>query len=677
MPAPLALTDAQLEALRAACDALVPALDVPGDADGYWRRAASDLDVAGAIAELLGGLSEPVQREFVQLLDLLASPLLGLTWGGPMRPLAALAPAQREAVLQRWSRHFVPTFRKGFAALKKLTGMLYFGMAAPGRPNPNWPSIGYPGPPPPPASVPPRRLTPLRPTQPTTLTCDTVVVGSGAGGGVVAGELAAAGDDVIVVEKGPYLDRADYDGLEVPALARMYEQRGALTTADGAVSVLAGSCLGGGTTINWAGAFRTPEEVLEEWAREHALPHLLTPDFREAFVRLEEALEIGTDRGRHNAQNEALVRGCRALGYPVEDIPRNTRRPADEAEWRALGFSPFGDRYGTKRGMLETYLARAAEHGARILADTEVERVLLVGGEAVGVEGVYRPADGPPVRVTVRARRVVVAAGAIHTPALLLRSGIVHEHLGRHLHLHPTVSVAARYPDPVEPWYGPMMSAVSNAFTHLDGPYGPKLETPPIHAGILGLALPWAGGRAYKAAMRHARHVGAFIVLTRDRDGGEVRLDAAGRPVLHYRLSRFDAAHLLRGVVEAARIHLAAGAEEVYFPHHRAATLRRGDDPEVFFAELPRWGWSPNRFALFSAHQMATARMGGDAARHPVAPDGQVRGTRSLYVADASAFPSASGANPMLSVQALAWYTAQGLKASSGARRVSNLAQAA
>ncbi len=655
-------TPRRLDALRAACDAFVPRLDRADDPDGFWARAASDLDVAGRVVELVEALPEAQQKEFAQLLDLLASPLVGLTWGGPLKPLAALGPAQREALFRRWSTHFVPAFRKAYLTLKKLSGMLFYGWSEPGCPNPNWEAIGYPGPSELPPPAPGGAVDVLRPTQDVTLTCDTVIVGSGAGGGVVAGELAAAGEDVIVVEKGPYVDRDGYDGLEVRAMERMYEDRGALVTADGGVSVLAGSCLGGGTTVNWAGAFRTPEYVLEQWAAEHDLPHVLSPSFRAGFDALEERLSIGTE-GRHNPQNQALADGCRALGYHVADIPRNQRAPATEAEWRGLGFSPFGGRQGLKQGMLHTFLAAAFEHGARLLASTEVERVRIEGGQATGVEAVFRPEGGRPVRVTVRARRVVVAAGAIHTPALLARSGVEHEHLGEHLFLHPTVGVAARYARPMEPWHGPMMSAVSNEFTKLDGRYGPKLETPPLHPGMMALALPWAGGQQHKEAMLAARRTGSFIVLTRDRDGGCVRTDASGRPVLHYRLGRFDREHLLRGIAEAARVHLAAGAEEVLMPHNSAPVLRRGDATEDALNRMARWGWSPNRFPLFSAHQMGTCRMGGDAARHPVRPDGGVRGVRGLYVADASVFPASSGANPMLSIMALARHTAQGLKA--------------
>lgn len=654
----------QLEALRLVCDTLVPALDRPDDPAGLWARRASDLNVPEQIAALVVELGEADVRELAQLLDLLNNRLLGLTWGGPLKPVGALTPAERERMLQRWSTSPVPLLRKAFGSLRKLTGFFFYGASTPDAPNPNWSALAYPGPPAPPEPEP--LLQTIAPDRDLTLTCDTVVVGSGAGGGVVAGELAAAGADVIVVEKGPYLPRQHLGGREVAAMERMYERKGALTTADGAVNVLAGSCLGGGTTVNWSGSFRTPKDVLRQWAEAHAAPHFLSPAFERGFDVLEAALHVGTDRGRHNPQNEALRRGAAALGYATEDIPRNTLRPRTEAAWQRLGYSGFGDISGLKQGVTANYLRLAARHGARLLADTEVERVLIEGGQAVGVVGTYRGDDGRMHRVTVRAQRVVVAAGALHTPALLQRSGVRHPHLGRHLFLHPVVAVAARYPEPIAPWHGPVMSVVSNQFAHLDGGYGVKLETPPLHPGILGLGLTWQSGTQHKATLEGADHVGAFIVLTRDRDGGRVTLDRRGQPVLRYRLSPYDRRHLLRGMQEAARIHAAAGAEEVFLPHNRAVSFRCEAGPaalERFLDGALRWRWAPNAFQLFSAHQMGTCRMGGDAQRHPVAPDGQVRGTRNLYIADASTFPTASGANPMLSIQAIAWYTAQHLKA--------------
>lgn len=658
------LSDRHLATLRAVCDAFVPAVTQSPDPHGFWGRRASDLGVAEHIVELVGSLGAGDQKELVQLLTLMSSPALGATWRGPLKPFTALTEAQRETLLRRWSVSPLLPIRKGYLSLKKVSAIFFYGYAETNAPNPNWPALGYPGPTAPPAEY-DRPIEPIVPNGDLTLTCETVVVGSGAGGGVVAGELAEAGQDVIVIEKGPYVDRDAFEGLELAAMDRMYEQRGALVTRDGAVGVLAGSCVGGGTTVNWAGAFRTPDAILQQWADAHDAPHFASASFQQSLSTLERELSVGADAGtRHNAQNAALERGCQALGYHVEDIPRNQRPPENEAEWQRIGFSPYGDRDGLKQGTLPTFLQRATAHGARILADTTVERVTMEGGRATGVTGFYE-AHGKRFRVTVRAQRVVVAAGSLHTPALLIRSGVQHPHLGRHLFFHPTVAVAARYPDPTEPWFGPMMSAVSNEFAHLDGRYGPKLETPPTHVGLLGLALPWRSGAQHKAVMAQADHIGSFIVLTRDRDSGRVTVGRNGQPLLHYRLSAYDRDHMLRGIAEAARIHLAAGAEEVFFPHNTAPAFSRDQSEaalDTFLADLPRWGWRPNQYPLFTAHQMGTCRMGGRAADHPVAPDGQVRGVAGLYVADASCFPESSGVNPMLSVQAIAHHTAQGLK---------------
>jgi choline dehydrogenase-like flavoprotein len=248
----------------------------------------------------------------------------------------------------------------------------------------------------------------------------------------------------------------------------------------------------------------------------------------------------------------------------------------------------------------------------------------------------------------------------------LIRSGLQHPHIGRHLNLHPTVSVAARYNDVMNPWWGNMMSALSNQVAQVDGLYGAKLETPPVHTGLMGMALPWISGRQHKEAVLQAKHFGAFIVLTRDRDGGRVTVDKRGNPVLDYTISNYDLNHLLKGIEAASQLHVAAGAEELYFPHNSFKTFKssRGEAAlKAMMAEMPHWGWKANQFPLFTAHQMASCRMGGNRATHPVSPSGETYEVKNLYVADASAFPECSGANPMLSTQTLAYYVAQAIKA--------------
>ncbi len=659
-PSSMTLSEKHLSTLRAVCDALIPSISSASDQHGFWRLKASDFETAEKIAIALDHLSEAQQQEFVQLLDILSSPLLGLTWFGALKSVNNLSQTQAETMLQRWSRSPIAPLRQGFHALKKLTTFLMYGYSDESTTNPTWAAIKYPGPLSKPPLDKPRPIVPLDLRQDQALTCDVVIVGSGAGGGVVAGELAEAGFDVIVVEKGKYGSERDFTQREAEMIAAYYEAGGAYSTKDGSVSIFAGACLGGGTTINWSAALRTPDYVLEEWAKNHANPHFLTPEYQRSFEAIEAATHVDTAESNHNLQNQALERGAKALGYHTTTIPRNSNGCAAH-DCTMCGYCSLGCQQGTKMGVLKTFLERANAKGARFLVETDVEKVLIREGKAVGVL-----ARSAGKNITINAKFVVVAAGSIHTPALLLRSGLQHEHIGKHLHLHPTVSVAGIYAEPMNAWWGNMMTALSNEITHITGNWGAKLETPPIHSGLLGMALPWLSGRGHKEGMLKAARVGAFIVLTRDRDGGSITVDKRGRPVAHYHVSNFDLAHLQRGIQEAARIHLQAGAEEVYFPHNHQApfSLKQGSQAlETKLRELPSWKWRPNDFPLFSAHQMGTCRMGGNRATHPVSPEGETYEVKNLFIADSSPFPEASGANPMLSIQTMAYFTAQGLKA--------------
>lgn len=657
------LTARQTEIIRALADTLIPTIQgTERHPQDFWERKGSEVIEATDIAEALAGLSPAVQQEFMQLLQLMDSPLLGLMWNGPWKGFLNLTPGQRTRMLEQWTNSKIGLARKGMASLKKIFTFLYYTKPLPHR-NPNWQALGYPGPLD--ESAPPsREKLPLYHPKEDHITCEVLVIGSGAGGGVVAGELAAAGKDVLVVEKGPYLDRPEYNQLEAEMVSTMYESRGALTTQDGGVTVFAGSCLGGGTTINWAGSFDTPDYILHEWATEHGLPDLTDASFRSAQQAVARAIGVNTQYRWHNHQNQALQDGSRALGHEPKLIPRNERGLSRE-DFQGLGFSAFGDRYGKKQGTLATYLREATAHGARVLPNTNITRITHAQGRATGAEGYLDQGNGPrPIRIT--AKRVVVSAGAIHTPVLLRKSGLRHPHLGQHLYFHPTVAVSAFYGKVNDPaWTGPMMSVVNDHFSQLTGNYGFKLETPPAHVGLSALALPWINGDEHKRMMLKLTQLSHFIVLVRDREGGSVSVDKHGFPRLRYKPSKFDMAHLLRGMQEAARIHCAAGAEEVIFPHYALYRMACNEDEanrESFLQSIPSWGWKPNQYALFSAHQMGTARMGGNAKTHPVAPNGETREVKNLFVADASLFPAASGVNPMLTIMTLAHLVAQGLK---------------
>jgi len=661
------LSPAEFRILEVICETFLPSLEPPpGSSDAlsaYYRRSAKDLHVAMLVAETLGNEDVDKQAEFRQLLALFAGSVGGLLLIGKPKPFSELSLEQREKYLLALANSPLAQLRQGYQALKRLAGFIFFSVPDAQGSNPNWEIIDYEAPLPAPDV--PLPIKPYAITQDTVLDCDAVVIGSGAGGGVVAGELARAGKNVIVLEMGGYNNEANFTLQEAQAMPELYLKRGTLTSKDLGLVVLAGSTLGGGTVVNWTTSFRTPENILDEWAQTSGLQDFTESALQNSFAAVERRISVNTENSTHNRQNQLLYEGCRELGYHVGSLRRN----AVGCEQRC-GTCGFGCRYGCKQSTLKTYLQDAYDAGARLITRCRVNEVKIQNGRASGVEATVTDAEsGNLYSVTVHAKAVIVAAGSICSPALLLRSCVENKHIGRHLKLHPVTSIGGVYPEKVYPWQGVMQSAYTDEFGYLNGNYGYKLEVPPAHPGLIGLSTSWYSARDYRERMIKAAQLATIVILTRDRGEGTVTLDRHGEPVIDYVTSVFDRRHLLHGMRQAARIHIAAGASEVLSLHNKPTQLKQ---PEVgriserewrnFDALLERRGMGVNRLMAFSAHQMGTCRMGADPAQSVVDGNCRVHGVEGLFVCDGSVFPAASGVNPMLSIMALAHRASQYIK---------------
>jgi choline dehydrogenase-like flavoprotein len=630
------------QVLRALADTLVPG--------GQAVRLADHMD------ETIASLPHRTDRqELTRLLALLESRFVNTLLAGIPRPFTGMSAPERERYLRGWATSRLPLRRRAFQALKRMATVIYYtARDASGRSNPAWPRLGYPGPlGPPPAT--PKRLRPLEITQDETLQCDVVVVGSGAGGGVIAGELAARGKDVVVLERGGYYNESEFTHYEGEMLARLYDAGGMLTSDDLALVILQASCLGGGTVVNYTTAFHTPDAVRQQWAREHGLPHYTSQEFAHSLDAVAQRLGVNTDHSRPSGRDAVLIRGLEALGWHHGLLPRDVRGCSQDDD---CGYCAYGCRRGAKQSTMLTYLQDAADRDARIIANAYVDRVAIEWGRATGVAAiVHSPHGARAYSVAVRAKAVVVAGGSVHSPALLLRSGVTLPALGQHLALHPGTAVFGLMPEATRPWAGTLQAHYSDQFADLDGGYGFKLETVPVHPSLFALAVPWESGTQHAEAMAQLSHTALAAILLRDRDGGRVRVDAQGRPVVSYRLSGYDAGHLRRGLEESARLLEAAGAQEIWAPHARMISYRpdAGERARARWLDaLDRGGFGPNQIQLASFHQMATCRMGGRASDSVVNADNQVWGIPGLYVADASTFPSSSGVNPMLTIMGIA-----------------------
>lgn len=528
--------------------------------------------------------------------------------------------------------------------------------------NPVWSSLGYELPEGHAAAPALLRVTTIR--RDTDLDFDVLVVGSGAGGGAVADEMAAAGKHVGVLESGGGMQSPDFSPNE-EAGRRLFQDQGMTATRDLGVGILSGATLGGGTTVNWSTSLVLPAHIREEWARLSGCRFFTGESFEQAFDAVKKRLSVGLDESVVNRNNAKLRDGCEALGYRWCVLPRNARG-CDPA---FCGYCTFGCSRNAKQSSAVTFLREAQKRGATVITNCRAERVMIDGGRVTGVEAVATdPETGARHAVRVRAPVVVVAAGALNTPVLLMRSGLTLRALGRNLFLHPTAVVAGTYEgEEILPWVGPPQTIMSDEFAELSGDYGFRLETAPAHPGLMASALPWFDAQDHRSRMQRLARTGLFIALVRDRAPGRVRAGRGGRPVIEYSPGKLERGLLRRGVQEAARVHWAAGAREILSPHTRKHCFRRTSESraavEEFCSQLAREPVDHNWMAVYSAHQMGTARMGSSARDAVCDAEGEVFGVKNLFVADASAFPASSGVNPMLTIMALSKHTAQCIRA--------------
>lgn len=598
--------------------------------------------VADTIIAELEAVGRPkLVDDLVLFLKLIEQPLVNLAVAGRPTRFSELDSTDRERYLLGWADSALPLRRSAFQAVKRLALFVAYSRSSGGA-NPLWPETGFARPALAPLPVRPAPLAMLAATAGDVLEADAIVVGSGAGGGVAAAELAAHGRKVLVLEQGALSTESDFDGDEAKGAARLFWGRQLLTTEDLALSVFAGHTVGGGTVVNWSTSLRLPAEIRSEWTA--AGLDGMDRDLDEHYDAVERRIDIDTDESQPNVPNALLAKGLDALGLPWTAIPRNVKGCGD------CGPCGYGCRRGAKQSTLVTYLADACASGAEIIAGCHVDRVTTSNGRVTGIAGSVVGGAG----IRALAPLVVLAGGAIGTPALLLRSGLGGSNTGSGLHLHPVAPVAGLYDERVRMWSGVPQAVVSDAFARLDGAYGFRLEIPSALLGVLSASLPWRSAAEHRSLVARADHASVIIPIVRDRESGRITVDRQGRALVHYRVRGQTARHVVRSIVEGARVHLAAGAREVRTLHTDPLRLGPGDDVERFARDVVGRGVGRNRLAMFSAHPMSTARMGGDTVSSVADPDGRVRGVRGLVVADASGFPNASGVNPMLTVMALA-----------------------
>lgn len=460
---------------------------------------------------------------------------------------------------------------------------------------------------------------------------------------------------------------------------QMYLSNGLIATDDMGMFILAGSTVGGGSTINWSACIKTPRHVCKEWSREYGLELFESKLYKEALDVVSEKMGVQSEINDEGFNNAVLRKGCQEMGYPVSTIPRNS--PADHY----CGWCGMGCKDGKKKGTSETWLVDLVKSGNGVILpsckaikvvhekDKDKDRKVAKG---VVFEYEYR---GVKDICMVESKVTIVACGALCTPELLKRSGLKNKNIGKHLRLHPVTMAWGYFPDTPsslsddgddgdkvwpekhkKSYEGGIMTAMSTVVADFDkSGYGAVIQTPALHPGVFSLLMPWVSGSHIKERMRKFSRTAHVFALARDQGSGTVR----SQDNISYKMKDIDERNLQRGIEKVLRILAAAGAEEIGTHNDKGRSLNvkkvSYHEFERFVKEESSRSLTDLSTPLCSAHQMGSCRMGTNSRESAVNQMGETWEVEGLYVADASVFPTALGVNPMITVQAIAYCASQ------------------
>jgi len=474
---------------------------------------------------------------------------------------------------------------------------------------------------------------------------DVVVVGSGAGGACIASELAEGGLSVVMVEEGGYHGTDEFNADAGAMIRMLYRDCGAtFMLGKPGIPYVEGCCVGGGTVINGGMCWRTPERFLQRWAWEAGVKDVDPRRLEPFFEKVEERVHIAPqDPGTTGRDDALFVKGSRALGHEPTPNRRN--------QFHCMGSNncALGCPTGGKQSTLVSYVPRAERAGARVFSDLKVDRILVENGRAIGVEGEVRDRGTKRRMYTarIRAKLVVIACGAVQTPALLLRNRLANSsgQVGRNLMVHPNAKLLGIFDEEVRPWEGVHQAHQLHAY--LDE--GLNFAIAYVPPSIIALGSRVIGEDSL-ALMENFSRIVISGVLVEDTTRGRVRAGPGGVPIVTYFMNRQDARQTVRGTAILADLLFAAGAKRIVMPYHCLPELRGPDEiPRLWDREIPA-----SEMEILTVHLMGTCMMGSDPRRSVVDSWGESHDVKGLFIADGSLFPTPIGVNPMETIMMLA-----------------------
>jgi choline dehydrogenase-like flavoprotein len=480
---------------------------------------------------------------------------------------------------------------------------------------------------------------------------DVVVIGSGAAGATAAYTLARAGLSVGIAEEGPWLKTRDVRTDVHTTWNRFMRQSGMQVLQGKAyMPLIQGRCVGGSTLVNSAIAWRTPEDVFDDWAARFGLGDSISSrTLEEHFEALEKDLSVReVDPAVLGENNRLFVEQAKKQGFPASVMRRY------DLGCKGSGLCITGCPHAAKQGMNVTYVPWTLRAGRnRIYTSCRVESVEIRGSRAACV--VARSRTGHWVRLHARVG-VVVAASTVQTPNVLRRSGVRSAALGKHFQAHPGLALGGLFDRPIEMAFGATQGAESAHFRKTERF---KLETISLPPDLAGARIPGVG-HELSERLAQLGNVAVWAAQVRSEAEGTVNEGWGGVDRVKFTMTPNDLRALRKGAALIARMMFDAGAREVWPGIYGVPSVLRSIDEVRAIDDAPL---DPRSYNCIASHLFGAARMGVDPRSSVVDPDFAVHGVEGLYVVDSSVFPTNLGVNPQHTIMALSRLAATRLAA--------------
>jgi len=607
---------------------------------GAFERGAKDVDLENLFERFGKGFDKITLLGFK--LMLIAVNYLPILLLGKARTFGKLSPEDQNRYLEKLEQSKIYTLRGIFTAVKALLAMLIFSDSGMEK------SIGYellchpaPG-----IKVKSELVKQSRDIHSDINEhAQVCVIGSGAGGAVVAKELVEAGIDVIVLEQGGYYAQEDFNQRPIDVIPVLYCNNSSIFTFGvPMVALSAGRGIGGTTVINSCTCFRVPEDVLADWEENYHLKGLTMKELSPYFQRVEDTINVHPGEMEIIGKNALMTRkGAEAMGLSHGPISRNTRN------CKGCGMCNYGCPEGAKQSMEKSYIPLALKAGARIFADCRAEKIIVEDGKAVGVEGsvLERESQKPRYKIKIKAKVIILAGGAIPSPVLLLKNKLANKNgqVGKHLRIHPAARVAGLFDEEIEQWKGIMQSYYVDTYRK----EGIMFEATGLAPCVGAVSMPFFGHR-FKELMARFKNMVNIGLLISDSSEGSVRVGLGGTPLITYQINQKDFLKTLKGIRIGAEILFSAGAKMVFTGTRPFPVIESREEIEKINERLIK----KTDLEYMAFHPMGTCRMGDEPAKAVVNRNLESHEIKNLFISDASIFPTSLSVNPQLTIMAFA-----------------------